>query len=191
MSWKCLYLLRAGANPHSFSSRGRLIPLDAYFRGCTYHQVEHTGKWLHILSQSGLDLPKYAIEEQNIHQPEHFLETSWDAVLWRWVPAKRRVAYQFGQTPDQLTIWLEGYDALSWFSTGRFDLEVFLVCTQSESRARWIRINHDDNRVLFVEPESSPSLSTSLFCTKWFQLLLLSLVLHYTFHMFLVGNRRL
>jgi hypothetical protein len=191
VSWKCLYLLRAGANPHSFSSRGRLTPLDAYLRGCTSHQVEHAGKWLRILSQSGFDLHKYAIEEQNLHQPEHFLETSWDAELWRWIPTKRRVVYHFGQAPDQLSIWLEDYDALSWFGIGRFDLEIFLVCTQSESQARWKRINDDDNRVVFIEPESSPSLITSLLCAGWFQFLLWSLVLNYTFHVFLVDNRRL
>jgi hypothetical protein len=119
------------------------------------------------------------------------LETSWDAELWRWIPTKRRVVYHFGQAPDQLSIWLEDYDALSWFGIGRFDLEIFLVCTQSESQARWKRINDDDNRVVFIEPESSPSLITSLLCAGWFQFLLWSLVLNYTFHVFLVDNRRL
>ncbi|KAE9371015.1 hypothetical protein N431DRAFT_376376, partial [Stipitochalara longipes BDJ] len=141
VSWQCLYLLRAGANPHAMSSEGRLTPLDAYLRGGTQHQVEHAGKWLQILSQSGIDLHKYATEEQRLHHPEHILEMRWDEELWRWIDIKCRVVYQFGETPDQLNIWLEDYDALNWFGNGKFDLEMFLLCTVSESKARWQRIN--------------------------------------------------
>jgi hypothetical protein len=64
------------------SSNGRLTPLNAYFRGCTVHQVEHAGKRLQILSQTGIDLYKYATEEQNLHRPEQLLEMSWDEELW-------------------------------------------------------------------------------------------------------------
>jgi hypothetical protein len=78
VSWQCLYLLRAGANPHATSSEGRITPLDAFLRGCTTHQVEHAGKWLAILAESGIDLDKYATEEQRLHHPEHFLRASWD-----------------------------------------------------------------------------------------------------------------
>jgi hypothetical protein len=194
ISWQCLYVLRAGANPHATSCKGRLTPLDAYIRGCTAHQVEHAGRWLQILSQSGIDLHKYVTEEQNLHRREHFLETSWDEELWRWIPTRRRVAYHFGDTPDQIDIWLEDYDALSWFRCGRFDLDIFLVCTPSEGCARWQRINDVDNMVVLIEQSASqPLLSNdlarvSILSARWFQLLILSLALHYSLYIFLVGK---
>jgi hypothetical protein len=198
VSWQCLYLLRAGVNPHAMSSNGRLTPLDAYFRGCTAHQVEHAGKWLHILSQTGIDLHKYATEEQNLHRPEHLLEMSWDEELWRWIDVKRRVVYQFGDTSDQLNIWLEDYDALNWFGNGRFDLEIFLLCTPLESQARWQRINEVDDMVLFSEQVASQALLyhesakvsvfQSFLSAHWFRLLVLSLAFHYLFHIFLVSS---
>jgi hypothetical protein len=52
------------------SFNGRLTPLAVYFRGSTAHQVEHAGKWLQILSQTGIDLHKYATEERNLHRHE-------------------------------------------------------------------------------------------------------------------------
>jgi hypothetical protein len=192
ISWQRLYVLQAGANPHAMSCKGKLTPLDTYFRGCTAHQVEHAGRWLQVVSQSGIDLHKYAIQEQNLHQPEHFLEASWDEELWRWLPTRQRVAYHFGDTPDQIYIWLEDYDALSWFRYGRFDLDIFLVCSPSESQARWQRINDVDKMVVLPEQSASqPILSNdlarvSVLSARWFQLLILSLVLHYSFHIFLV-----
>jgi hypothetical protein len=72
-----------------------------------------------------------------------------------------RVVYQFGETrisstdPDQLNIWLEGYDAPNEFGYGSFDLAIFLFCTPLESRARWQRINEVDNMVLLSEQEAS------------------------------------
>lgn len=199
VSWQCLYLLRAGANPHSKSSQGRLTPLDAFLRGCTAHQVEHAGKWLQTLSQSGIDLHKYAIEEQRLHYPEHFLESAWDEKLWRWIPTKRRVVYQFGDTPDHLDIWLEDYDALSWFSHGQFDLDIFLVCSPVESEARWKKINDVDNIIELDDEEelqsllrlsaSNPLGFPSLFSARWVQLLVLSLVLNYLFHIMLAGSQ--
>jgi len=199
VSWQCLYLLRAGSNPHAMSSKGLLTPLDAYFRGCTAHQVEHAGKWLQILSQNGLDLHKYATEEQRLHRPEHLVETSWDEELWRSrVPTKRRVVYHFGDTSDQLDIWLEDYDALNWFRNGRFDLDIFLVCTPSESQNRWQRINAVDHIVILSEQVASQSLLSvesaevsifySVIFARWFQFLVSSLVFHYYFHIFLARD---
>jgi hypothetical protein len=199
VSWQCLYLLQAGTNPHAKSSKAQLTPLDTYFRGCTVHQVEHAGKWLKLLSRSGLDLYKYATEEQNLHYPEHLVETSWDEELRRWIPTKQRVVYHFGDTSDQLSIWLEDYDALNWFRNGRFDLDIFLVCTPSESQTRWQIINAM-NRIVGLNKEGDfKSLPTtesakllsilhSVLCARWFQLLILSLVFHYLFHIFLVSG---
>jgi hypothetical protein len=197
VSWQCLYLLRAGANPHARSSEGRLTPLDAYLRGGTTHQVEHARKWLQILSKSGIDLHKYAAEEQLLHHPEHILEMSWDEELWRWIDIKRRIVYHFGETSDELQIWLEDYDALNWFGNGRFDLDVFLLCTAAESSARWQMINEVDNMVILDEdgepqslichqPPSAFSVFRSYFSARWFQMLVLSLVLHCFFHIVLV-----
>lgn len=98
VSWQCLYLLRAGANPHSKSVQARLTPLDSFLRGCTAHQVDHAGKWLQTLSRSGIDLHKYAVEEQRLHYPEHFFgvnmgrkalemdsyQTSGPLLVWRY-----------------------------------------------------------------------------------------------------------
>lgn len=199
VSWQCLYLLRAGANPHSKSSQGRLTPLDAFLRGCTAHQVDHAGKWLQTLSQSGIDLHKYAIEEQKLHYPEHLLKVTWDEKLWRWVPTKRRVVYRFGENPDQLDIWLEDYDALSWFSNGKFDLDIFLLCSSVESEARWQKINEVDSIIELDEQDVSQAQHRTqasnylgfpaVFSAHWIQLLALSLVLNYFFHIMLTGSK--
>lgn len=198
VSWQCLYLLRAGANPHTHSAPGRLTPLDAFFRGCTAHQVDHARKWLQILSQSGIDLHKYAIEEQKLHHPEHLLRAMWDGELWRWIPTKRRIIYQFGDTSDQLDIWLEDYDALSWFHNGRFDLDIFIVCSSSESQVRWERMNAVDDTIDLDEQVVSQSqlcntssrftMAQLIFRAHWSKLLLLSLVLNYFFHVILVNK---
>jgi hypothetical protein len=197
ISWQCLYLLRAGANPHSESSQGQLTPLDAFLRGCTAHQVDHARKWLQVLSKSGVDLHKYALEEQKLHHPEHFLRATWDDKLWRWIPTKRRVMYRFGDTSDQLDIWLDDYDALSWFNNGKFDLDIFLVYSISESEARWESINAVDNIIKLDEqnipqPQLCSTSSTlarlqSIWAARWIQLLALSLALNYFFHLILIS----
>jgi hypothetical protein len=103
-------------------------------------------------------LYKYSTEEQNLHRPEQPLEMSWDDELWWWIDVKRRVLYQFGDTSDQLNIWLEDYDAFRWFVNGRFDLEIVQLWTPLESQARWQRINEVDNMVLLSEQVASQAL---------------------------------
>lgn len=66
--------------------------------------------------------------------------------------------YQFGDTSDQLNIWLEDYDAFRWFGNERFDLEIGQLCTPLESQARWQRINEVDNMVLLSEQVASQAL---------------------------------
>ena len=184
VSWQCLYLLRAGAKPHAASCEGRLTPLDAFLRGCTAHQVEHAGKWLQALAESGINLHEYAMEEQRLHQPEHLLKACWDEELWKWIPVKSRVVYKFGDTPNLLDIWLEDYDALSWFHSGRYDLDIFQFCSPSESAVRWNKLNAWDDLVkLSVGPEVSRAVHTGknitrsafyrLISARWFQFLTL------------------
>jgi hypothetical protein len=193
VSWQCLYLIRAGADPHAASSEGRLTPLDAFLRGCTAHNVEQAGKWLQTLSESGIDLHDYALEEQKLHHPEHFLKAKWDEELWKWIPVKRRVVYKFGETPSLLEIWLEDYDALNWFHSGRFDLEIFEICSRSESALRWEKINaRDDLLELPVGNEVSQIGQArkragflalhSLISGRWFQFL----VTLAAYHLFLI-----
>lgn len=192
ISWQSLYLLRSGVNPHARSSKGRFTPLDSFLRGCTAQHVEHAGKWLQMLSQAGIDLHKYATEENNSHQPEHILGASWDEELWRWIPVKHRVVYHFGDTPDQLQIWLDDYDALSWFRNGRFDLDIFLVCTPLETQARWKQINKltpEEQGLCKPLDDNSGSKTSALqavLSARWPQILILSLGLHYLLYSFLV-----
>ncbi|RFU33075.1 hypothetical protein B7463_g3303, partial [Scytalidium lignicola] len=136
IGWQALYLLRAGANPHATSSGSGLTPLDTFLRGCTRYQVEDARGWLQVLCQSGIDLGKYADEEQRIHGHEQYLKSTWDEDLWRWIPTKRRVVYKYGQSSDQLRIWIDDFDALSWFRCGRFDLDIFETCSSAESTLR-------------------------------------------------------
>ena len=192
VSWQCLYLLRAGAKPHAASCKGRLTPLDAFLRGCTVNRVESAGKWLQALLESGADLHEYAKEEQRIHHPEHFLRRSWDEELRKWIPTKRRVVYMFGESSDVLDIWLEDYDALSWFHSGRYDLDIFQFCSPSESAVRWKNLNVRVDLVeLSVGPGGSQvgqagkriTLSTlyNLISARWFQFVIM-LATNYLFH---------
>ncbi|KAH8585381.1 hypothetical protein B0O99DRAFT_488907, partial [Bisporella sp. PMI_857] len=125
LGWQTRYLIRAGANIHATSTMGALTPLDAYLRGCTAHNVDHAREFIAVLEHCGVDLHAYARKELEIHSGQHFILSTWNNHLWRWVPTKRRVVYKYGKDADQLQIWLEDYDALSWFCCGRFDLEIF------------------------------------------------------------------
>ena len=197
VSWQCLYLLRA--NPPAASCEGRLTPLDTFLRGCTRDNVEHAGKWLHTLSQSGIELHQYAIEEQKLHHPEHLLMTSWDEELWKWIPTRRRVVYNFGEKSDQLDIWLEDYDALSWFQSRRFDLENFQVCSPSESDIRWKKLNMRDDLLEFAvgnkvseigHAENSTRFSGlhSLVSARWFPFLA-TLAAYYLFRILFISKQ--
>jgi hypothetical protein len=198
ISWQCLYLLRAGANPHVASCGGQLTPLDSFLRGCTAHHVEYTGKWFEVLSQSGIDLQKYIAEEQKIHWPEHLLKASWDEELWQWIPIKRQVMYSYNESLSKIEIWLEDYDALSWFHHGKFDLEIFQICSPDESFLRWKKINAEkdmpmpDTEVHFQRNQGGTSRKVhgvvAVVHSMWFQIVVLSFVLHYLFHILLMGK---
>ncbi|TVY28427.1 hypothetical protein LHYA1_G002859 [Lachnellula hyalina] len=136
VSWQSIYLLRSGANSHARTLEGDLTPLDTFMRGCTAHSVDHATKWPQALSESGVVLYEYSREEQRLHAPEHYLNSTWDGELWRWIPTKRRVIYKYGNTVSEVAIWLEDYDALSWFQCWRHDLKIFGVLTLSESLLR-------------------------------------------------------
>src|ERR1700733_5644039 len=56
-------------------------------------------------------------------------------------PTKQRVIYRYGEISNQLDIWLEDYNALSWFGVGKYDLEIFQVLSVSQSALRWREIN--------------------------------------------------
>jgi hypothetical protein len=106
--------------------------------------------------------------------------------------------YQFGNTSDQLNIWLEDYDAFHWFGNGRFDLEIVQLCTPLENQARWQRINEVDNMVLLSEQVASQALLyhesakvsafQSFLSAHWFRLLVLSLAFLYLLHIILVNS---
>jgi hypothetical protein len=193
IGWQSLYLLRAGADPHATSAEGRLTPLDTYLRGCTLRQVDNAGKWLRVLSMAGIDLHKYAATERAIHGSEHLLKVSWDKELWKWIPVRRRVAYRHGESPNELEIWLEDYDALSWFGYGRHDLEIFQVLSASQS-LRWREINsrsdqfepdgENEVRAIAITPKQS---LPSAFRGNWLLYLSISLAINYFFHMYLKG----
>lgn len=199
--WQSLYLLRAAANPHGMSSP-EITPLDAFLRGCTANQVEHAQKWLEVLAKSGVDLHEYAKEELKIHGNEQYLLVSWDEEIWKWTPTNRRVAYSFGETSKDLEIWVEDFDALSWFHCGRHDLDIFQFCTPAESLFRWKLLDARRNDALALaqkEIDSSSAVGSSkiLFSwrhveavlqTRWFQMTVFSLLLNYAFH--LIHTRR-
>lgn len=197
VSWQSLYLLHGGASPHARTSEGDLTPLDAFMRGCTAHSVDHARKWVQVLKESNINLHDYAAEEQRLHEPEHFLRSTWDEELWRWIPTKRRLVYNYGNSSQELEIWLEDYDALSWFHSGRYDMEIFDICTPSESIARWKELNAYDD--LLERHEGEPlvvdSMPAKLSCpmilhrvlqSRWFQFLVISLLLNYLFHLYLL-----
>ena len=200
VSWQSLYLLRSGTNSHAKTLEGDLTPLDAFMRGCTAHSVDHATKWLQVLKESGIDLHDYAREEERIHAPEHYLKSTWDEELWKWIPTKRRVVYRCGKTSSELEIWLEDYDALSWFQCGRYDLEIFEVFAPFESVLRWKELNARDDLLDLdkgealanpIEPEnlSRRMIFQRLLQTRWFQFLVSSLLLNYLFHVYLVHLR--
>lgn len=199
--WQCLYLLRAGAKPCATSSEGRLTPLDAFLRGCTRHKVEHAAQWLKTLWDGGINLHEYAKEEQNFHHPEHLLKTTWDEELWKWIPTKRRVVYKYGQSAHELEIWLEDYDALNWFHCGRYDLEIFQVCSLSESAVRWKKLNAREDLMEFTkgnevsqkaQSRSRTNLSVfyDLISTRWFQVLA-TLAAYHIFYVLLISKASL
>jgi hypothetical protein len=196
ISWQCLYLLRAGGNSHATSCGGKLTPLDTFLRGCTAHHVEHAGKWLEVLSQSGIDLQKYITEEQKIHCPEHLLKASWDEELWQWIPIRQRVMYTYNESLSKIEIWLEDYDALSWFHHGKFDLDIFQVCSPSESFLRWKKINAEEDMPMpNTETHSQLNqIGTSrrirgivvVMNSLCFRILIVSLVMHFLVHILLM-----
>ncbi|TVY87209.1 hypothetical protein LAWI1_G008024 [Lachnellula willkommii] len=196
VSWQSIYLLRSGANSHARTLEGDLTPLDTFMRGCTAHSVDHATKWLQALGESGVDLHEYAREELRLHSPDHYLKSTWDDELWRWIPTRRRVIYKYGNTTSELAIWLEDYDALSWFQCGRHDLEIFGVLTAPESLQRWKEINARDDLLELDKGEavnpikpghiSRRMIIYSLLQTRSFQFLVISLLLNYLFHLYLV-----
>jgi hypothetical protein len=197
VSWQSLYLLRAGADLHVKTSKGDLTPLDAFMRGCTAHSVDHARKWLQVLKESGVDLHEYAAEEQRLHTPEHYLKRTWDEELRKWIPTKRRVLYRYGNTSSELEISLEDYDALSWFQCGRHDLEIFDLCAPLESILRWKELNARDDLLdldkgeMLAGPSKLENLSRRMIIyrllqTRWFQFLVISLLLNYMFHVYLL-----
>lgn len=199
IGWQALCLLRAGANPHALSRESNFTPLDIFLRGCTRYQVDNARQWIQVVLKSGLDVHKYASEEQKIHGYEQYLQATWDEELWRWIPTKRRVMYQYGQSPDQIEIWIEDFDALSWFHCGRFDLDIFQVCSPAASLLRWRQMNdHDDILTITAEERLLDSSSghephrnhyQPFFRTRLFYFLCLSLVLNYVLLLLMVRNR--
>jgi hypothetical protein len=200
IGWQALYLLRAGASPHAPSHESDLTPLDTFLRGCTRYQVENARGWIQVLLKSGIDLHKYAKEEERIHGHEHYLNSTWDEDLWKWIPTKQRVMYEYGKSPDQLLIWIEDFDALNWFQCGRFDLDIFQACSSTESLQRWKKMNAEDD---FLTVMSQEGLVESIpdpgkpaknrFCTllqaRWFQFVCLSLALNYILHLLLLRTQ--
>ncbi|KAF4633854.1 hypothetical protein G7Y89_g4265 [Cudoniella acicularis] len=201
LGWQTRYLIRAGADLHATSTLGRLTPLDAFLRGCTAHGVDHARVFLDVLRRCDGNLQAYARKEQEMHSGEHLIYTSWDNDLWRWIPTKRRVVYEYGESADQLQIWLEDYDALSWFHCGRFDLEIFLVTKPAQSALRWENIcKRDDKEFLLPSPATMTGSEKSVERVKkwkwtikglmsltnhWMGFLMLTLVVNYGFHLYL------
>jgi hypothetical protein len=191
--WQTVYLLRAGADPHSPSVKGRLTPLDAYLRGCTANQAQDASQWLEVIKQTGIDVQKYAKEEQDIHGSEHLLKQIWDEELWRRIPTKRRVVYKYGSDFDDVEIGTEDYDALNWFRSGRHDLEIFDLCSPSESFIRWKLINASYDYIELLEDEksalaieASPRTAFNTIPLRiWFQFLVTLLATNYVFHLYL------
>jgi hypothetical protein len=189
LCWQSLYLLRAGVNPHAMSAEGRLTPLDAYLRGCTSHQVEHARKWLDVLKETGINLHKYAKEEQRLHAPEHLLRVTWDEQLFKWIPTKRKVIYKYGEACDQLEIWLEDYDALGWFRGGRYDLDIFQVISSSDSVQRWKELNARDDYTELIEIEEEARITAfpahsdifDIIGARWMYALMFSFAIHYLY----------
>lgn len=199
VGWQTLYLLRAGADPHAKSSEGVLTPLDTFLRGCTAHDVDHARKWLQVVAQSGVDLHAYAKQEQDLHDGQQYLRESWDEELWRWIPTKRRVVYGYGKSSSELEIWVEDFDALGWFRGGRWDLDIFGVCSPVQSLRRWRELNKRDDsfetgtEVTISTPEKVEEhqrhkVVYDLLRSRWLHLLFVSLSLNYVFHLFLVRH---
>jgi len=196
VSWQTLYLLRAGADPHLRTTEGAMTPLDTFLRGSTAHCIDHARHWLEVLREVGLDLHKYADEEQRLHSPEQYLRNIWDDELWRWIPSKKRVVYRYGSNSSDLEIWLEDYDALTWFHCGRYDLEIFQICSAMDSKSRWIELNSRDivsndteeEEDIAVDRTQKFSLRREIYNriqSRWFSIFMFSLVLNYLFHLYL------
>ncbi|KAH8807687.1 hypothetical protein F5884DRAFT_731605 [Xylogone sp. PMI_703] len=195
VGWQSCYLLKAGADPHKKSSLSGLTPLDTFLRGCTAHQVDHAAKWLQILSQNGIDLHEYARQEQRLHSDGHYIMVAWDQELFKWIPTKQRVLFEYGETPNDLKIWIEDYDALSWFWCGKYDLDIFDVCSVPQSIQRWKEINSRNEREdIDVEENMIGSTSSnqaeqksllSIFLKPGW-LLIISLLVNYVFHRLLI-----
>ncbi|KAG4434123.1 hypothetical protein IFR05_010403 [Cadophora sp. M221] len=147
-TWQSSYLLKAAANPHRTSAAASLTPLDAFLRSCSRREIDHASKWLKVLKEAGINLHKYADEEQSLHGNEHFLKRTWDDEIWKWIPTKKRVVYRYGEETDELEIWVEDFDALSWFRHGRHDLDIFGLMTPRESLVRWRDLNAKDDVII-------------------------------------------
>lgn len=147
VAWQSSYLLKAGANPHG-TSGAKLTPLDTFLRSCTRYEIDHASKWLKVLKEAGINLHKYADEEQSLHGNEHFLKLTWDNEIWKWIPTKKRVMYKYGNGNDELEVWVEDFDALSWFRHGRYDLDIFSLISPRESLGRWRDLNAKDNVII-------------------------------------------
>ena len=193
LGWPSLYLLRAGADPHATSVEGRLTPLDTYLRGCTFNGIDNAGKWLQVLLLAGIDLHKYANTEREFHGAEHLLKVAWDEELRKWIPIRRRVVYRYGEASNELEIWLEDYDALSWFGFGRYDMEIFKVMSNSQSLRRWTEINSKSDQFESEDnwnegqtlSDASKPLRHGIFPGKWPLYIAISLAIHYIFHVYL------
>ncbi|KAG4411850.1 hypothetical protein IFR04_015013 [Cadophora malorum] len=144
VSWQSSYLLKAGADVHA-QSKGNLTPLDTFLRSCTRYHIDHATRWLKVLKESGINLHRYADQEQSIHGGDHFLKVTWDEELWKWIPTKQQVMYKYGDNADDLSIWIDDFDALSWFHQGRYDLDIFNIILPQQSFDRWQELDAKDD----------------------------------------------
>jgi hypothetical protein len=90
-------------------------------------------------------------------------------------------------------IGIEDYDALNWLRNGRHDLEIFDLCSPSESFIRWKLINASDDYTELLEDEKSAlaieasprTAFNTIPLMIWFQFLLTLLATNYAFHLYL------
>ena len=160
------------------------------------HQVDHARKWLQIVEMAGINLHEYADREKELHDHEHYLNSTWDDELWSWIPTKKRVSYKYGQDPKQLKIWLEDYDALGWFRCGQYDLDIFQLSTPAERVLRWKNINAPTECLEIITKSAAhkptqnivaePGKSRIYLPMMWGLALVVTLTLNYFVHILMV-----
>jgi hypothetical protein len=102
---------------------------------------------------------------------------------------KGRVIYKFREDTNDLEIWLEDYDALSCFLSGRFDLEIFPVCSSSEFVVRWEKLNareemlelaivNEVSQTRQIQNHSRSSAFHGMTSARWFQILVILAAYH-------------